>query len=432
MLKVEFLDRLDSRRRSEILERSSADFSQTMSSTVEILGRLKKDPQAELTAEYGRLKENFKVEDLKVTAAEMDSAFKAVPVEIVRALEKAADNIARFHRAQLDRPMWFEEFAPGLIAGRLTRALDSVGVYIPGGRASYPSSALMNIIPAKAAGVKHIAAATPPGPDFKARPEILVACRLAGADEIYKLGGAWAVGSLAYGLGGVPRVDKIVGPGSLWVTAAKMAVFGQVDIDMPAGPSEGFIIADHSAPAQWLAWDLLSQLEHDPQAAAVLVTVKQPQLAEQVAALVNELAPALERWEIVQNSLNKAAAILVAPDLDTAFDFANQYAPEHLQLILTDPFTLLSRVKNAGSVFLGPYSPIPAGDYASGPNHVLPTAGSARMFSGLSTDSFLKKISFQHLSAEALKELTPTVSALARAEGLPAHAQAMEIRWRKQ
>lgn len=432
MLKVEFLDRLDSRRRSEILERSSTDFSQTMSSTVEILGRLKKDPQAELTAEYGRLKENFKVEDLKVTAAEMDSAFKAVPVEIVRALEKAADNIARFHRAQLDRPMWFEEFAPGLIAGRLTRALDSVGVYIPGGRASYPSSALMNIIPAKAAGVKHIVAATPPGPDFKARPEILVACRLAGADEIYKLGGAWAVGSLAYGLGGVPRVDKIVGPGSLWVTAAKMAVFGQVDIDMPAGPSEGFIIADHSAPAQWLAWDLLSQLEHDPQAAAVLVTVNQPQLAEEVAALVNELAPALERWEIVQNSLNKAAAVLVAPDLDAAFEFANQYAPEHLQLILTDPFRLLSRVKNAGSVFLGPYSPIPAGDYASGPNHVLPTAGSARMFSGLSTDSFLKKISFQHLSAEALKELTPTVSALARAEGLPAHAQAMEIRWRKQ
>lgn len=427
MLEIEILKDLSPERRKKLLARSMADFSRTMEATAEILERLKKDPEAELTREYGRLKPGFSLDDLIVSEREVEEAFDAVPAEVVEALEVAAGNIFEFHQAQLERPIWFEEFAPGLIAGRMTRALSRVGVYIPGGRAAYPSSALMNIIPAKAAGVETIVAATPPGENLSVRPEIVVGATLAGADLIYKLGGAWAIGSLAWGLGGVPRVDKIVGPGSAWVTAAKMSVFGQVDVDMPAGPSEGFIIADGQADPAWMAWDLLSQLEHDPLSAAILVCTSRA-VAEEAARKVAELFPTLERREIVAESIARGAAILVADSLEEAIDFANEYAPEHLQLVVNDPFTLLTRIQNAGSVFLGPYSPIAAGDYASGPNHVLPTGQSARAFSGLSADSFLKKITFQHLSPEALAELGPTVSLLARTEGLPAHAASVEVR----
>ena len=427
MLEVEILKKLSPRRRAQILARSMADFSQTMAATAEIMERLKKDPEAELRREYGPLKEGFSLDDLVVGEAEIEKAFDEVQPEIIEALETAAGNIFEFHQAQLERSMWFEEFAPGLIAGRITRPLSRVGVYIPGGRAAYPSSALMNIIPARAAGVETVIAATPPGPGLTVRPEIVVGAALAGADLIYKLGGAWAVGSLAWGLGGLPRVDKIVGPGSAWVTAAKMSVFGQVDIDMPAGPSEGFIIADENANPEWTAWDLLSQLEHDPQSAAIVVTTSE-NLARAVADKVKEIFPTLERKEIVAESITKGAAVLVAEDLNEAVEFSNEYAPEHLQLVVGDPFTVLTRIQNAGSIFLGPNAPIAAGDYASGPNHVLPTGLAARAFSGLSTDSFLKKITFQHLSPEALADLAPTVSLLARTEGLPAHAASVEIR----
>lgn len=427
MLKVEFLRELSPARRAEILARPAAGQAGLKEATAAILTRLTEDPEGELKREYGSLKPNPAPADFLVTAEEIEAAGRAVPAEVLAALKKAAAAIYKFHAAQLDRPAWFEEFAPGLTAGRLTRPLDRVGVYIPGGRAAYPSSALMNIIPAKAAGVGEIVAATPPGPDFTVRPEILAAAHLAGADAIYKLGGAWAVGCLAYGLAGLPRVDKIVGPGSAWVTAAKMAVFGQVDIDLPAGPSEGFIIADGEASAEWLAWDLVSQLEHDPLAAAVLMTVDAG-LADRVAVEIEKLLPNLDRRDIVAEALKNGAAILVAEDLAAAFDFANLYAPEHLQLVLAEPFSFLPRVRHAGSIFLGPHAPIAAGDYASGPNHVLPTGGGARMFSGLSADSFLKKITFQHLTPEALADLAPTAATLARAEGLTAHARALEIR----
>ena len=427
MVQVEFLRELSPARRAAILRRPSADQAGLKEATAEILTRLTADPEGELRREYGPLKPGLDWADFRVGEPEIEAARRALPAEVLAALKTAAAAIHKFHAAQLDRPAWFDEFAPGLTAGRLTRPLERVGVYIPGGRAAYPSSALMNIIPAKAAGVRHIAAATPPGPDFTVRPEILAAARLAGADDIYKLGGAWAVGCLAYGLAGLPRVDKIVGPGNAWVTAAKMAVFGQVDIDLPAGPSEGFIIADGPVPAAWLAWDLVSQLEHDPLAAAVLVTVDEG-LARRTAAEIERLLPDLDRREIVAEALALGAAILVAEDLAAAFDFANLYAPEHLQLALPEPFSFLPLVRHAGSVFLGPHAPIAAGDYASGPNHVLPTGGHARMFSGLSADSFLKKITFQHLSPAALAELTPTAATLARAEGLTAHARSLEIR----
>jgi histidinol dehydrogenase len=426
MLTVETLSKLKPARRRSILARSSIALADVMPKTREILERLVSDPEKELLREYGPLKKNLTLSDFRVTDKEIKAAEKSLPADLMAALRQAAGNIESFHRSQLEKPLHLTEVAPGLLAGRLTRPLSKAGVYIPGGRACYPSSALMNIIPAKVAGVKIIAAASPPGPGLKVNPAILAACALAGATEIHKLGGAWAVGALAYGLAGLPKVDKIVGPGSSWVTAAKMAVFGEVDIDQPAGPSEGFIIADQTARPAHLAWDFLSQLEHDPEAAAVLVTTSRP-LAEEVAKTVLAALDGLDRAKIVRGALRNAA-ILVSSSLTEAFDFANEYAPEHLQITLDDAISHLGAVQNAGSIFLGPWSPIPAGDYATGPNHVLPTGGSARAFSGLSTDSFLKKMTFQKLSREALAVLAPTVTALARAEGLTAHARTIDER----
>jgi histidinol dehydrogenase len=256
---------------------------------------------------------------------------------------------------------------------------------------------------------------------------ILATCELAGTNRIYKLGGAWAVGCLAYGLGGLPKVDKIVGPGSSWVTAAKLAVYGEVDIDQPAGPSEGFIVCDETADPHILAWDFLAQLEHDPESAAVLVSTSL-EVAKKTLELIISLCPGLDRAEIVQKSLDNAA-VLVAKNLAEAFNFANEYAPEHIEVITSDPLANLPLIKNAGSIFLGPYAPIPAGDYATGTNHVLPTGQSARSFSGLSIDSFQKKMTFQRLTEEALRDLKGTVTTLAYAEGLQAHAKSVEARF---
>jgi histidinol dehydrogenase len=426
MFEVERLSTMPPERRFAILARSTVDLGPTMEATRKILEDLRGDPEAELRRGYGRPGESFSISDLRVTSAEVLEAESLCPPGLVEALGRAKANIERFHREQLERPMWMSEIAPGLLAGRMTRPLESVGVYIPGGLASYPSTALMNIVPAVVAGVPKVVAVTPPDKSLKARPEILAACRLAGATEIYKLGGAWAVGCLAYGLGGLPKVDKIVGPGSSWVMAAKMAVFGVVDIDSPAGPSEGFIICDRTADPELMAWDFISQLEHDPQASAVLAT-DDPILAGRVADIVNAEIPGLERRAIIEAASGGSAIILVE-DIEGAFELADEYAPEHLEIVVADPITRLGRVKNAGSIFLGPWSPIPAGDYATGPNHVLPTGGAARAFSGLSVDAFLRKTTFQHLSREALVALAPTVSALARAEGLPAHARCVEVR----
>ncbi|MDR1051230.1 MAG: histidinol dehydrogenase [Deltaproteobacteria bacterium] len=427
MICVEYLADLSPERRGKILARSTTDHSETRERTQAILSSLRADPEKELNSAYGHLRTNFKLSDLKVTEEERDRALQGLDKSLKAALEQARANITSFHKSQLERPMYLTEITQGLLAGRVTLPLARVGVYVPGGRASYPSSALMNILPAKVAGVERIVAATPPGDGLLARPEIVAACAMAGAGDIYKLGGAWAVGCLAYGLGGVPRVDKIVGPGSSWVTAAKMAVFGEVDVDQPAGPSEGFIIADKDARPEFLAWDFLAQLEHDPQAAAVLVSLSE-KVAREVAGIINKLLPTLGRGDIVRQSLGNAA-ILVAPDKKEAFDFANEYAPEHIQLVLVDPLASMSLVRNAGSIFLGPYSPICAGDYATGPNHVLPTGQAARAFSGLSVDSFQKKMTFQKLTRGALHKLAETVTTLALAEGLPNHAESLRVRF---
>jgi histidinol dehydrogenase len=315
------------------------------------------------------------------------------------------------------------------LAGRMTTPLERVGAYIPGRRAAYPSSILMTILPAKVAGVKEIIACTPPDEGMVINPSTLVAADIAGSTRIFKVGGPWGIASMAYGTEIIPKVDKIVGPGNKYVTAAKMIVFGEVGIDSPAGPSEAMILADKTGDADLIAVDLLSQAEHDPDAAAILVTTSD-ELALRVSDTINNAIPGLPRKEIITSSLNRHSYILIARDMEQAIDFVNEYAPEHLEIMTEDPFITLRKIKNAGSIFLGPFSPIPAGDYASGTNHVLPTGQAARMFSGLSVDDFLKKPTFQYLSKDGLSLLKDAVVNLAEAEDLPLHARAILERFK--
>jgi histidinol dehydrogenase len=427
-LQVEYLDGLSPDRRRQILSRSQEDVSQVLETVRPILAALRRDGDAENLRQHG-LEPGYTVADLEVKAEEIEAAYRVIDPRVLEGLQTAAANIEKFHQAQLEREMWAVELSPGLLAGRLTRPLERVGCYIPGGLASYPSSALMNIIPAKVAGVKEIIACTPPGEGLALNPATLAAAHLAGVQRFFKLGGPWAIGSMAYGTALVPAVDKIVGPGNKYVTAAKLLVFGEVDIDSPAGPSEALILADETCEARFAAADFLSQVEHDPDAAAVLVTTDAA-LAQKVVDLILAELPHLPRREIIEAAVAKYSAVLVAPDLDAAMAFSNLYAPEHLQVMTRDPLALLPRINHAGSIFLGPYAPVPVGDYASGTNHVLPTGGCARMFSGLSVDDFIKKPTFQHFSKAALAALKDTVITLAEAEGLPLHARAVAERFR--
>jgi len=428
-LQVEILTELTPARREAILARSQVDVSAVLGEVTPILAAISHEGDAESLRWHEQFKASITVADLEATEVEIEAAYRSLAPKVLTALKTAAANIEKFHQAQKERDMWALEVKPGILAGRLTRPLSRVGCYIPGGLASYPSSALMNIIPAKVAGVAEIMAATPPGPEMAVNPATLVAAHLAGANRLFKIGGPWAIGSLAYGTELVPRVDKIVGPGNKYVTAAKLLVFGQVDIDSPAGPSEALILADDSAVARFVALDFLSQVEHDPEAAAVLVTTSEG-LARLVVETITKEVPHLPRREIIAAALGKYSAVLLAPSMDEAVEFANLYAPEHLQIVTRDPFTLLPRIQHAGSIFLGPYAPVPVGDYASGTNHVLPTGGCARMFSGLSVDDFIKKPTFQHLTREALAGLKDTVITLAEHEGLHLHARAVAERFR--
>ena len=349
--------------------------------------------------------------------------------KVVDCLKAAAQNISKFHRAQLEREMWSIEVREGILAGRITRAMDIVGCYIPGGTAAYPSSVLMTVLPARVAGVDQIVAVTPPGKGMVANPATLVAADIAGCNRIFKVGGPWGIAGLAYGTETMPRVDKIVGPGNKYVTAAKMLVYGQVDIDSPAGPSESLILSDHTGDPELITWDFLSQVEHDPDSAAVLVTPIE-KIAEEVCKIINREYDSLPRKEIFESSLTKHSYVLIAKDMEQAIDFTNEYAAEHLQILTRDPFITLNKIKHAGSIFLGPYAPVPVGDYASGTNHVLPTGQCARMFSGLSVDDFIKKPTFQYLSKKGLASLKDIVVTLAEAEGLPIHARAVKARFK--
>ncbi|MCQ8902559.1 MAG: histidinol dehydrogenase [Methanothrix sp.] len=373
--------------------------------------------------------DGVRLESFRVSEDEIEEAYDALDESILSALELAAQNIYAFHDEERTKDLWLYQVAPGVVAGQKVVPLESVGAYVPGGRAAYPSSALMCVIPAKVAGVERVVVCTPPDSSGRIAPLTLAAADIAGADEIYKLGGAQAIAAMALGTESIERVEKIVGPGNVYVTAAKMLVRGSVEIDFPAGPSEVLIIADSSADPEFIAADMIAQAEHDPSSIAVLVTTSEP-LMRAVETEISSQMEKAERRDIVQASLERCA-LLLAEGMDDAMAFSNAFAPEHLELMVRDPMDALNMVRNAGSVFLGHYTPVAAGDYATGTNHVLPTAGYAKIFSGLNIDAFTKKISIQSMTAEGLESLADVIIKMAESEGLRAHAESVRIRMRR-
>jgi len=427
-LKPEYLKELSQARKRTILKRAMLDISSVYLEMRDIVFDVRDRGDVVTFEHYKKFKEDISQGDVVVTQEEIDRAYQAIDVDVIEKLKFAAKNIEKFHRAQLEREMWAIEIMDGIMAGRLVRPLDVVGAYVPGRKAFYPSSVLMTIIPAKVADVGKVIACTPPNEGMVASAATLVAADIAGADQIFKIGGPWAVASMAYGTESVPKVDKIVGPGNKYVTASKMIVFGEVDIDSPAGPSEVLILADETADARMTAIDMLSQVEHDEDAAAVLATTDE-KLARQVCAIVTKELQNASRKDIIACALENNSAVIVALDIQEAIEFCNEYAPEHLQIVTKEPFGILQRIKHAGSIFLGQYAPVPVGDYASGTNHVLPTGQCAKMFGGLSVDDFIKKPTFQYLTKDGLAYLKDAVTTLAEAEGLPMHAQAVRERF---
>lgn len=372
------------------------------------------------------------VDNLVVSREEITEATKAVDSAFRRALNRAASQVEAFHRAQLTRS-WFQAPRPGVFLGQMVNPVDAAGIYVPGaqgGKTPLVSSVLMGAIPAKIAGVKRIAMVTPPTREGRVDPHLLAAASKVGVDVIYKAGSAWAIAALAYGTETVGRVDVIVGPGNIYVTLAKKMVAGTVGIDMVAGPSEILVIADETANPDYVAADLLSQAEHDPLASSILLTDNR-ELAQAVVSTISEQLSRLERRDIAKQSLDRFGAIMVVPDIDGAIDLANRFAPEHLELLVRDPFELVGRIRNAGAVFLGSYTPEPVGDYVAGPNHVLPTAGTARYASALSVEHFIKKTSLIHYSKEAFNKEARDIMQLAGIEGLGAHSHSVQVRLKK-
>ena len=382
----------------------------------------------EAVREYTEKFDGAVPEKTEIGREEMETALKNSSSDFVYALHKAAENIRDFHERQKQQS-WFNTFENGTMVGQRIRGLERVGVYVPGGTAAYPSSVLMNVIPAKIAGVKEIIMVTPPGKDGKPNQNILAAAAVAGVERIFLIGGAQAIAALAYGTESVPRVDKIVGPGNIFVATAKKLLFGVVDIDMVAGPSEILIVADETAEPKFLAADLMSQAEHDVLASAILLTTSQ-RIAEETIEELKRQMQALSRKDIIEKSLTDYGAVIVCNSISQAIDFANELAPEHLELCVKNPVEYIGRVDNAGSVFLGNYSPESVGDYYAGPNHVLPTGGTARFFSPLSVDSFIKKSSFIYYTSSALDSAKDNIITLADAEGLTAHANAVAVRFK--
>lgn len=377
--------------------------------------------------DYARKFDHAELADLRVSQAEIDEAFAAVEPDFVETLRMAADNIRAFHEQQVHKDILFER-APGVLLGQKYTPIEKAGVYVPGGTAAYPSTVLMDVIPAKVAGVKQIVMTTPAGPDGKVNPAILAAAVTAGIDLIFKTGGAQAVAALAYGTQSIPAVDKIVGPGNIYVATAKRKVFGKVGIDMIAGPSEILVLADGKSNPAWVAADLLSQAEHDKLASPVLVTDSMD-LAKAVQAELEVQIPRLPRAAIARASVDANGKIVVAENLDLAIDAVNIIAPEHLEICLDDPFAVLSRIKNAGSIFMGRNVPEALGDYFAGPNHTLPTSGTARFSSPLSVDDFVKKSSFIYYTRGALGQVKDRIADFAEHEGLHAHARSVTIRF---
>lgn len=407
--------------RRRLLERSGAEVSRVYPQVEEIVERVRREGDRALRR-YTRKFDGVEVEDLRVREEEFARALETADPKVLDALKKAHDNIKAFHRRQM-RAGWSYR-AKGVRLGQVARPIGRVGCYVPGGRAAYPSTVLMTVTPARVAGVKRIVCTTPPTRDGGANAYTLAACRVAGVREVYKVGGAQAIAALAYGTETVPKVEKIVGPGNVYVTAAKRAVSGAVAIDNPAGPSEVLILADGTADPVHIALDMLAQAEHDPQASSVLVTTSAPLAAKVLERIGKETAARGE----ARKSLRERGAILIVSRLEEGIAFLNEYAPEHLQIMTRNPRQVLEKVENAGSVFLGRYTPVACGDYASGTNHVLPTGGAARAYSGLGVQDFLKSISFQEASREGLEVLAEIILPLAEVEGLYAHAESVRRR----
>ena len=409
-----------------IINRGETATEEVAAAVKDVVERVRKegDPAViEYTEKFDKVKLTLK--DMRVSADEIRGAYAAVDQKTVDALKLAARNIRAFHEKQ-KITSWVSPEADGVILGQLARPIRSAGVYVPGGKACYPSSVLMNVIPANVAGVEQLVMCSP-APGGVLNPSILVAADIAGVRDIFRIGGAQAIAAMAYGTATIPKVDKIVGPGNIYVATAKRAVFGQVDIDMIAGPSEILVIADGSANPAFVASDLLSQAEHDELASSILITASSD-LAGRVDAEVDRQLANLSRREIARKALDRFGAIILTKDLREAADIANSIAPEHLELAVENPFELLARIRNAGAIFLGHYTPESVGDYIAGPNHVLPTGGTARFFSPLSTDSFMKKSSLIFYTREGLDKVAESVMQIADVEGLEAHGNTIRVR----
>ena len=412
------------------MKRSPNHYAEYESRVAEILNKVKANRDQAIfdyTERFDGVK--LSAETIRVTDDEIQEAYAQVDAGLIEIIRKAKANIKSYHEKQL-RNSWFDSKPNGTMLGQKVTALQKVGVYVPGGKAVYPSSVLMNILPAKVAGVDEIIMVTPPGKDGKISPNTLVAAHEAGADVIYKVGGAQAIAALAYGTESIPKVDKIVGPGNIYVALAKKAVYGHVSIDSIAGPSEILVIADETANPRYVAADLLSQAEHDELASAILVTTSET-LAQEVSEQIEIFVEELSRTEIMRKSLDNYGYILVADTMADVIDIANEIASEHLEIMTKNPYDIMMKIRNAGAIFVGEYSSEPLGDYFAGPNHVLPTNGTAKFFSPLSVDDFIKKTSIIAYSREALEEIHEDIERFAEAEQLTAHANSIKVRFEK-
>ena len=411
----------------DLLKRSPNNYGQYEASVKEILDKVKEEKDAAVFAYTAKFDgAELTADTIEVTDAEIEEAYAQVDDTLLTVIRKAKDNIENYHAKQRQNS-WFDSKPDGTILGQKITPLHRVGVYVPGGKAVYPSSVLMNVMPAKVAGVDEIIMVTPPGKNGKVSPNTLVAAKEAGVDKIYKVGGAQAIAALAYGTESIPKVDKIVGPGNIYVALAKKAVYGHVSIDSIAGPSEILVVADETANPRYVAADLLSQAEHDELASAILVTTSE-KLAHEVSDQVDGFLKELSRAEIISKSLDNYGYILLADTMEDVIDVANEIASEHLEIQTKNPFEVMTKIRNAGAIFIGEYASEPLGDYFAGPNHILPTNGTAKFFSPLSVDDFIKKSSIISYSREALQKVHKDIESFAKAEQLTAHANSIHVR----
>lgn len=415
----------------DLLKRSPNNYGQYEASVKEILDKVKEEKDAAVFAYTAKFDgAELTADTIEVTDAEIEEAYAQVDDTLLTVIRKAKDNIESYHAKQRQNS-WFDSKPDGTILGQKITPLHRVGVYVPGGKAVYPSSVLMNVMPAKVAGVDEIIMVTPPGKNGKVSPNTLVAAKEAGVDKIYKVGGAQAIAALAYGTESIPKVDKIVGPGNIYVALAKKAVYGHVSIDSIAGPSEILVVADETANPRYVAADLLSQAEHDELASAILVTTSE-KLAHEVSDQVDGFLKELSRAEIISKSLDNYGYILLADTMEDVIDVANEIASEHLEIQTKNPFEVMTKIRNAGAIFIGEYASEPLGDYFAGPNHILPTNGTAKFFSPLSVDDFIKKSSIISYSREALQKVHKDIESLAKAEQLTAHANSIHVRFEEE